>query len=77
MMGTREDCKRGEHTSDNQGLCWWCGVVVHQDWLDAYYGQTAEKPHEESRSAKPKRIVRKVKNTVGTGNKSRRSAAPR
>jgi len=33
---TREDCKNGIHTSDNQGLCWWCGTIVNQEWWDAY-----------------------------------------
>ena len=37
-MPTRKDCEAGEHTSDTQGLCWHCGVVVNQDWYDAAMG---------------------------------------
>lgn len=32
-MGTIEECKRGLHTMDNQGLCWWCGAAVNSDWV--------------------------------------------
>lgn len=28
------------HT-DNQGLCWRCGIVLNQDWYDAYMGVRA------------------------------------
>lgn len=27
-MGTKEQCRQGEHTWDNQGLCWWCGKTA-------------------------------------------------
>jgi hypothetical protein len=35
-MGTKADCESGEHTVDNQGLCYWCGKVLNQDWNDFY-----------------------------------------
>jgi hypothetical protein len=38
-MGTRADCKAGEHTSDNQGLCWFCGTVVNPEWWRSYRGK--------------------------------------
>lgn len=50
-MGTRQDCKRGEHTCDNQGLCWWCGKVMNQEWFDEYNGTTTpEKPAKKAKS---------------------------
>lgn len=42
LMGTREDCQQGHHTADNQGLCWWCGVIVEQDWWDLYTGKKTD-----------------------------------
>ena len=39
-MGTQADCLRGEHTADNQGLCWWCGLLVEPDWWAHYIGET-------------------------------------
>jgi hypothetical protein len=38
-MGTKADCKSGNHTADNQGLCWWCGLIVEPDWWAAYIGE--------------------------------------
>lgn len=38
-MGTKQDCQLGEHTADNQGLCWWCGTVVEPEWYAAYTGE--------------------------------------
>jgi hypothetical protein len=47
-MGTRQDCLDGQHTSDNQGLCWWCGTMVNQDWNDEYYGVSKSEQNAES-----------------------------
>jgi len=41
--GTRTACERGAHTSDNQGLCHWCGALVNPDWWEAYAGE----PHPD------------------------------
>jgi len=46
-MGTKQDCRRGEHTSDDQGLCWWCGCVVNQEWWDAYCGADDDQVSED------------------------------
>lgn len=43
-MATREDCERGYHTADNQGLCWWCGTLVEPEWWEAYAGT----PHPDT-----------------------------
>lgn len=43
-MATREDCERGYHTTDNQGLCWWCGALVEPEWWEAYAGT----PHPDT-----------------------------
>jgi hypothetical protein len=50
-MGTREDCKNGDCTSDNQGFCWWCGSLVNPDWYEAYCGDQHPVPVHDDLSA--------------------------
>lgn len=56
-MGTKEDCKNGHHTTDNQGLCHWCGKLLNPDWWEAYAG----KRHIDDDRPKKTRCKRKVK----------------
>lgn len=37
-MTTAKDCKRGRHTTDNQGLCHFCGIITNYDYYEAYFG---------------------------------------
>lgn len=49
-MPTKEDCQqRGEHTTDNQGLCWWCGKIVDQYLYDQYFGPQPPPPKTTKR----------------------------
>ena len=48
-MPTKQDCKNGEHTSDNQGLCWWCGCVVNQDGWDDFVGIAVDTPADSDK----------------------------
>ena len=29
-MPTKQECKQGTHTMDNQGMCHWCGTLVDE-----------------------------------------------
>lgn len=46
-MATLQDCRRCHHTTDNQGLCHFCGRVVNEDYYEAYFGM---KPPRRYRS---------------------------
>ena len=40
LMPTKQECKQGIHSVDNQGLCWWCGTVVDVYLYEEYFGPT-------------------------------------
>lgn len=43
-QGVRSACARGEHVSENSGLCYHCGEVANADWAEASgYGAQDER----------------------------------
>lgn len=71
MNGTKEDCEKGNHTSDNQGLCWWCGTMVNPEWWDAYIGPQKQPSSSAKISAEQKHTTIELKN-LGKPNEQRK-----
>lgn len=63
-MGTREDCRAGHCTPDNQGYCWWCGADVNPEWREPGAGHgslTVVTVWVKFRGAAKRRVARAAK----------------
>lgn len=59
-MPTREDCKQGIHTLDNQGLCHWCGELLDQHLWAAYFGPQKQPASVARIEAQTKQVKREL-----------------
>lgn len=70
-MPTREDCQAGEHTSDNQGLCHFCGTMVNPDWYAHYMGEDCDQEQRQQDANGEVRVLRV--GVPGKRNRARKS----